>query len=252
MSRIVRPPKTAGTNQYQNEVAAGAIDILDTEVDSDFNTIYTLVNGNLDDDNISGSPKRIAYAKLDLTGKIQGSDIAPGANIPGGTIVQDSITTRELAPNSVLLENIGPQQTTRAIVPNGDDANLSLVNNTEILCAESVWTSGGGNWIAHAAVAGSLLSGNQVSDITIRLRLDGTAGLPTDGTPIHAVHLHFDMSTLDSAIYVPFSAALLGSGQFLLPTFQPGPHRIKLTAQLVTVTGVANLTTKRIILHESA
>lgn len=249
-----RPAKARGNANFADEVAAGKPDILDVEVDLDFNTLYTLINGQIDDGNINvlGTGVKIAYSKLNLTGSIVGGDLAPGAGIPGGAIAADTVTTRELAPNAVLLENIAPQQTTRAIVPNGDDADLSLVNNTEILCAESVWTSGGGIWITHAAVAGQLLSGGQVSNITIRLRLDGTAGLPTDGTPIHVVRLHFDMTNQAVAISVPFSAALLGNGQFLLPTFQPGPHRIKLTAQLATVTGVASLTTKRIILHELA
>src|SRR5215467_6217384 len=97
MPNAPRPPKPAGGNvNYADEVAAGFPDIIDTDVDSDFNTIYRAVNGQLDDDNINFTLayKKIQYVKLDLTGKIQDSDLVgpiDGAKIGIGTINWDRL-----------------------------------------------------------------------------------------------------------------------------------------------------------------
>ena len=67
MAHVVRPPKAKGHNTYQGEVAAGKRDILDSEVDADFQTIYSMVDGGLDDYNVRAGAA-VAYSKLNLTG----------------------------------------------------------------------------------------------------------------------------------------------------------------------------------------
>jgi hypothetical protein len=82
MGLIARPTKTGGTTTYTAEVAAGQTVIRAAEVDADLNTIYALVNGNLEDanlaDDISGTKLAdlsVPYTKLgDLsipTGKLE-------------------------------------------------------------------------------------------------------------------------------------------------------------------------------------
>lgn len=55
------------------------------DMNSNFDTLYTLVNGNVDNDNIKASAG-IAYSKLSLSNSIADSDIASTADIKLGTI----------------------------------------------------------------------------------------------------------------------------------------------------------------------
>lgn len=252
-----RPPKAGGTVQYQTEVQAGFLDIIDAEVDGDIDPLYNLVNGRLDNANIANAAG-IVYTKLNLAGSIRGSDMAPigpnNAGIAGGNLVADSITTRELAPNAVLLENIGPSQATAFQAQNGDDADFTLTA-AELLMAEQQWTTRGGHWFAVATVGGLMTATTQTIEATIRLREGGTAGLPTDGTIYQASRVTSNFSGVGVAGTVPWSATLIAQGSFLLsgPPI-PNPQRMKLTAQITTGPGNANVIAhwKRILLVEMA
>jgi hypothetical protein len=174
MPRITRRPKTAGTVQFQTEVAANAIAILDTEVDNDFDDIYKLTNGNLDDDNISGSPKRIAKSKLNLDGAIVPGDLAPGFILPSNANVSPhSIGPTQLwapaAANSgvVTTTNPGPfvtsvgnislfasVQTGTPVTAKRDDS--FPFPTTETVYNELSWTTRGGPIFAIATLQGDV------------------------------------------------------------------------------------------------
>ena len=73
---ISRPPKALGNDQYTEEVAAGKLDIIDQEIDDDFNTIYDAVNA-INNGTIAG---KIPYENIDFhnDGTPQGGSIRIG------------------------------------------------------------------------------------------------------------------------------------------------------------------------------
>jgi hypothetical protein len=126
MPTTPRPLKAAGTTQYQTEVAAGVLDIIDGEIDADLDTLYNLVNGNLDNANIATNAS-IAYSKLALGGSIKGSDLAPGA--VGTTLLADnSVTSAKIADGTIVPADLAPGASIRAVnvqnVPTGWSTTL--------------------------------------------------------------------------------------------------------------------------------
>lgn len=85
MPKINRPAKALGTFNYADEVAQGKLDIIDAEIDLDFNTLYQGIN-NLDGTNFNPSPTtKLTCAQLDLTNCIKNADIRAPAGSPIGT-----------------------------------------------------------------------------------------------------------------------------------------------------------------------
>ena len=235
MPKIVRPPKTAGTNTYQTEVAAGAIAILDTEVDQDFKIVYDLVNGNIDDDNVSGSPKRIAYSKLDLTGKIQPSDLqsSPPFTLPGGVVLPPLTVDKTMMKVGAAWWAIQVSSS-----PGG------AIGPTETVLSEFTYSSRGGICGIVAALNGNLVQTSAGSAAyEANLWMDGTPAV-ADGSQIgHATAtaglVGFNFSS-GAEHFIPISTTLLG-WNFGVPGFSPGvasTHRIKLSAKLTPATGV--------------
>jgi hypothetical protein len=108
VSQILRPTKTGGSRTYIDEVTAGFDLIRENEIDGDLNTIYGEFNGGIDNDNIlvlHTGPK-IDYAKLDLTGRLQPSDLAPGFALPSTVYPPGSIPVSALTPNSIGLDQL--------------------------------------------------------------------------------------------------------------------------------------------------
>lgn len=233
MSRITRHPKTAGTVQFQTEVAAGAIDILDTEVDNDFDDIYRLVNGNLDDDNISGSPKKILGSKLNLSGTITVGDLAPGFVLPGG----------QIGPNTIPRSALVPGATTANLLVAGDDTSFQLNANVETLLAEVSWTTAGGFWIAQASFIG-WISGTGALTVTYRLRVGSSANGVLDGTPAQSATQQI---SLGSGATDPLSVSLLSAGNFLEP--HTDPRRVQLT--VASSSAFCHKESARLIVNES-
>ena len=87
MSIIQRPGKEGNATTYQGKVAAGYTKILASEVDADFDTIYSAWNAGVDTVNIKD-------------GSVTQSKLAAGA-VGGGQIGAGSIQTANLAPGSV-------------------------------------------------------------------------------------------------------------------------------------------------------
>ncbi len=56
-----------------------------TDINANFDTLYTLVNGNIENANIKAAAA-IAYSKLALTGSITDADVADTADVKLGTI----------------------------------------------------------------------------------------------------------------------------------------------------------------------
>lgn len=88
-----------GITTRPNSYTSGTL-IKSSEVNADFNAIYGVVNGNLDNNNISSSAG-IAYSKLNLSGSITEADLSSDASISqayidwsdAGYITADSIST---------------------------------------------------------------------------------------------------------------------------------------------------------------
>jgi hypothetical protein len=205
MGLVARPPKAAGTSQYQTEFAAGAIGIQDTELDADFETLYRLVNGNIDSSNIAYGAA-ITYDQLSLTGRIVNADISSAANIDGHKIAAGTIPTSALgagtingsvlAPgtvpasalvaNSVGLAQLNFGAATNFIQAAGIPSQLAPTNpGQELWVMEIPWTSRGGWYVVLAAIYGIVgADGNTPAvGLGITLRNGGTSH-GVDGTNI--------------------------------------------------------------------
>lgn len=87
MGLISRGTKSAtGTGNFGSGTTAKS-----GEVNTDFNTVYTCVNGNIDNTNISSSAA-IAYSQLNLSASIQNSDILTSAGIVDSKLAQITTT----------------------------------------------------------------------------------------------------------------------------------------------------------------
>jgi len=101
MAVIQRPAKQGGATTYQGKVAAGFTKILASEVDADFDSIFSAWNTGVDTVNIAD-------------GSITGVKLAPGA-----------VGTRELADLGVQTGDIGDGQVTNAKIASVDWAKVT-------------------------------------------------------------------------------------------------------------------------------
>jgi hypothetical protein len=241
MGTVPRPIKARGNANFADEVAAGKPDILDVEVDRDFNALYTLVNGNLDTANIKASGANIQYGQLNLTGKIQPGDLAPGFVLPANAVIGTSIQDHTIAGVKLV-----PGAATGAQVLRGDDS-ASVLAAGETLLVELTWNTVGGYWVATASVVG-FITAVPPTTTTLTLRLGGTAGL-TDGTPVHTAQLQSAGAPGSGSL--PFGVALLTQGNFLLGDMT-NPKRLSVTATTTaSPAGAIGITSRRLLLHEA-
>jgi hypothetical protein len=220
MPIVPRPLKAAGTNSYQGEVAAGKLDIIDAEVDLDFTTIYNLVNGKLDNLNLDPGGVKITYDKLNLTGRIVDSDIVnvSGAKIIAGTIPGSALISVAGQPIITSVNQLGVGVTVVAAV-SSSTATTQALGTDERLMREVAWTSRGGTVFVIGAIAGRIASLGADLPVQATIRSDGTAGVPTDGTPIASAR------QLAAGAVTP-----LGLTVFVLGPAAAGARRMKLTA----------------------
>jgi len=174
MPQIPRPPKANNNRTYVGEVQSGKFDIIDAEIDQDFNDIYGVVNGHLDDANINVDLTgiKIVYEKLNLTGKIKSTDLAPGFKVPSGSVdtpeLKDlSVTKAKLAYGAVIWSE-----------QHIDDNNpFNSLGTTETVLAEVTFDArnAASFWIVNAEVDGAMVgNANEQFDVTWRLRIGGT------------------------------------------------------------------------------
>lgn len=112
MGQIVRGTKAVGGVQFQD--GAGK-KVLAAEVNVDFDTAYTEINGLLDNTNVKANAA-IAASKLNLSAFLKNIHINANANIngsklkaasiPSGKLIANSVGIAQLAPNSVALTKI--------------------------------------------------------------------------------------------------------------------------------------------------
>jgi len=178
-----RPIKSAGNANYADEVTDGTPDIIDTEVDADFNTLYETLDGKIDDDNINAKPflafKKIVYDKLNLTGRIVPGDLVSGFVFPPGSITGGpggSIGHRTITVDNL---QIGASFQAFTMVTG---ANRSLTPNVETVCAETTWKTRGGVFFIFGMLhAGFTVAATGTMNLGVALRLQapdsGTAGV---------------------------------------------------------------------------
>lgn len=139
MPTVPRAAKAAGATTYVGEVARGVPDIIDQELDNDIDPLYNLINGRLDDDNISGSPKKIQASKLNLAGAVGPGTIQPGTVTggPSGSIALKTITVDNMQLFGSVQGESAPANDTFASIALGNPGPSS------VLC-DATWTSRGG------------------------------------------------------------------------------------------------------------
>lgn len=254
MARVDRPTKSGGNRQYQQEVAAGFIDILDAEVDGDLDTVYGLVNGNLDNYNISATAA-IAYSKLSLTGQITNSDIAgtakistskidfagTGANTVPGSTIQDG----SLIGNTKIFPGTGIQANVLVTIP----SYIFSATGPERYLTEISWTSRKAHWLAVGYVIGVVgFSNAVVNTLSVSLRLDGTPG-GLDGAVITTVGTSTRVGNISGTVSVPVTLPFLArtSGTNII-----GTRRIAVSATLggTSINGLAEVTGGQIYVVE--
>lgn len=101
MPRVQRPLK-GNTNPGSSDYKTGE-SINAAEVNDDFNTLYNLVNGSLDNTNFADAAG-IAYDKINFnspTGTIIDTDIRQGANIQGSKLANNSVPAIKIAQAAV-------------------------------------------------------------------------------------------------------------------------------------------------------
>lgn len=166
MGLILRPVKTHGFREYTQEVAADPADkIKAAEVDGDLDTVYTLVNGNLESANLSPAAA-IVGTQLSGAAGIVGAQLAAGANIQGSQLAAAAgILGGQLAV-SASWQSYQAAAVTTGLGP--------FTAETTLWTAPAITTRGGlvviyGHWSAFAVVT----SVGGVASATVRLKEDG-------------------------------------------------------------------------------
>lgn len=186
MPKINRPPKALGTFNYADEVAQGKLDIIDAEIDLDFNTLYTGIN-KLDGSNFDPNPTtKITCAQLNLTGCVTTTDIVSlDANklfgfLPhtiGGVFVHGDSLQGGTVQSAAL--HRGASTWAPAQTPNRTD--VVTITTTDQSFVEAVFTSRSGPvlMLAVATVLVHPVNANVGGGDTVvlQLRQDGTSGV---------------------------------------------------------------------------
>jgi hypothetical protein len=224
MGLIVRPPKTGGSSKYQTEVAAGALAILDTEVDQDLDTIYNLVNGNISNDNVSGTAA-IDYAKLNLTGRIKGADLqaSPPFTLPAGTVIPPLSVDKTMMKIGASIWSIDVSHS-----PGG------AFGAAEVVLNDFTFTSRGGLAVIIATLQGTIVQSAAGSgNYQARLLLDGveiakaTSSAGLVGFVFSGGAEHF----------MPLSTTVIG-WNFTFGTLPTGSRHVQLAASFAGVAGI--------------
>jgi|SRR5215472_12787766 len=240
MGLVARPPKAAGTSQYQTEFAAGAIGIQDTEVDADFETLYRLVNGNLDTTNIAAHAA-ITYDQLSLTGRIMNADISASANIDGhkiaagtipasalaatsigqGQLADNSVTSAKIVDGTIALADIAISGTVAGMAVN-TGANNAVTPSVETALAEVTWTTRGGTFLLFATLNGYVqIQAPGQGTLYTRIRIDNSAPGAADGLILQSTQQQIG----EGVGVVPLSVTLVA----FRALESVGQHRAQLT-----------------------
>lgn len=186
MAHIDRPPKTGGTRRYTNEVASGFDLIRETEVDGDLDIVYGEVNGGLDDTNIRPGAS-IDYSKLDLTGRLQGSDFdpTPTTPLPPGAFPTGGIDTPSLALDATTqFANVaGASITLPHALLDTTELTVSTITTSPASRGGLIWLMGiFSGWFGAPGVEVSLIgrlraSGTQIAISTIAAQFSGSTAV---------------------------------------------------------------------------
>jgi len=106
---------------------------------------------------------------------------------------------------------------------------LGLTLNSEALCVEGTFVSRSGPFLMLAVLSGhvGVASSAPNNSLTARIRVDGTAGVPTDGA-IYSTQSVAQLTTGTGVAVVPFGLTSLAGGTGL----SVGSHRVKITCTL--------------------
>jgi hypothetical protein len=237
-----RPIKATGSDSYQQEVANGKLDIIDGELDDDIGTLYSLINGNLSDPNISPTAA-IAYSKLNLTGQIRDADISSPADFGNTGGISGSKIRLPFPTSTTVITNVSQiavGATVAATVQqpaNGPatEGPFTYPDLAEHVLAEVTWSARGGFWIALAVVHLDFPVGNVQSTHTTRLRYESSAAGVPDGNVLHVVPGVCGVVAGTVNIRFPITGVVFGQG-----FSTAGTRRMQLTGQ-IDVTSLGGL-----------
>jgi len=232
MATILRPTKVGGTRLYVTEVQNGFDLIREDEVDHDLNIVYGEFNGGIDNDNILVPPHtgpRIEYAKLDLFHKLQGSDFDPASStgLPPSAFPPGGIPAGALPPITGAMLAVGAP--TFYLNSVGGSTPVNIVTGTEQMILETTFTFRDplAYGFAIGVISGWMPLVAAVTTFVGQFRIDGTAGVATDGTVLGGNSTQSQHSATGAN-----STALgmtLAQG---LHSLSAGTHRLKMTGQV--------------------
>ena len=241
MGLVPRSIKQGGTSNYTDSVAQGLLDILDVEIDRDFNDLYTLVNGGLDNANIADNAA-IDYSKLNLHGRIQPGDLA--GPLPPGSLAPGSVTTTEIRDGTITFLDMALVASVIAGTPTASNQQtveaLQLGNpGQETPIVASFWTTRGGPFFVHASSSAEVVGVNALfpgqvlpagnATVTCRLRIDGGTGDPLAGGQLQ-------IQTKRAAAYpgqpIPMTFSIPVWGSTILDPVPAGQRRVTCTLQV--------------------
>jgi len=136
-----------------------------------------------------------------------------------------------LADQSVVLGQLGIGAAVQQMGFAGMGAGVNFAGiNTEQLCAQTTWTSRSGLWLVFAVLHGhvGVPSSGAASGMVAQIRLDGTAGVATDGTAI-AQSAFGSLAVGSGVSTAPFSLSTCAIANPGAP-LTAGVHRVKVTA----------------------
>jgi hypothetical protein len=272
MGTILRPLKAGGNRRYTDEVAAGHTDIIDTEIDGDLDTVYTLVNGNLEDANIKAGAG-IVRSKLSLgTDWIVNADVNSAAaiaksklaaldivnadvngaaaiarsklNFGSGLVDADIAAAAAIAWSKIAHPSTFPPDAgsmggrLNALVISGAFTPYSYGGAGESFMQEVIYTSTGGFGLAIAFMAVSVANLGALGSVGQNVRAGGTSGA-LDGTIV--AQDYFD-------VYAASSTVLYGALVSVAPlALAAGAHYIKHTFHQVSASNQTNVNAGKLI-----
>lgn len=221
-----RPAKaTHGTTTYTAEVAAGATNVLASDVDGDFSQIYT----NIDNTNVA-TGAGIAYSKLALTNSILAADLT--ANSVTTTKIADlNVTTTKIADLGVTTAKIaaGNSVRTRQTAINVGTVNISSVTETTIVQGASFTPRTGAIMTLLVGGVGKITL-NSGTSITYRVKIYRDAAF----TILIQNYLSDVSHTAGSALILPFPLSITTSD-----TAVGSAHRYGVRIEITAITGSA-------------
>lgn len=169
MPIISRPPKQGAATSYAAKVALGFTDILASEVDADFDTLFALVNGQLDSTNLAAGAVTATQMAAASVGAAALQSAAVGtSNLIDGSVTNAKVAAAAAIAGSKLAVGAAVNAITSAILTSASAFTAETTIATLNLTVRGGWVAIGGTGVLYAGSPTNLQA-------RVRVKVDGTA-----------------------------------------------------------------------------